>query len=306
MKALRSCLPVTVALLSTASAADAQDCAAFSQVGRCSFAIRAAEASLTGVALAAAGGNPWIGSASTLGYRVPGAPRFAAQARMLFTRVDLPGQDISSAEGGTLVGIGAGFSIGIIEGISPAPTVGGLGSLDLVGELGTVVLPDGFETGSPIHWSLGARVGILRESFTLPGITASVAYRRVGEMTFDDSDQRRRAAHFHWPDASLWSVRAVTGKRILGFGLAGGLGWDASSADAEVTFPGAADEPLTAESDIDADNYLAFVDVSWTSLILSLSAEAGRQFGGDGDMGAGDDLTSGNRWFGGLSARLTF
>ena len=66
-------------------------------------------------------------------------------------------------------------SVGVLQGLSIFPTVGGLGSIDMLASLGFAAPPDGegFD-GSLISWGLGAKLGILRESFTLPGLTASV------------------------------------------------------------------------------------------------------------------------------------
>jgi hypothetical protein len=300
---------LTAALLVIAASVGANTAAGqacSSADGRCRFGARAAEAALSGAALAAAGGNPWMGSASTLGYRMASAPRFAAQARALFAGIDLPASTGTELDGATLFGLAAGVSVSIIDGISPAATVGGLGSVDLFAEAGTVLLPDGFESVSLFTWSLGARIGVFRESFTLPGITASLAYRRIDDVTFDDVRAPSRLAAFGWSDASVWSVRAVAGKRLLGLGLTGGLGWDGSSANADIGYRTAAGAAATAAEDVDADRYNAFIDATWTSLILSLSAEAGWQWGPDEQELGVPDPAAGGRFFGGLSARLTF
>lgn len=300
---------LTAALFALAAMAGA-DVAAGQACGeadaRCTFGARAAEAALSGAALVAVGGNPWLGSASTLGYRMASAPRFAAQGRALFTGIDVPASTGDDVDGATIVGLAAGLSVSVIDGISPAATVGGLGSVDIFADAGTLLLPDGFESGSPFTWSIGARIGVFRESFTLPGITASVAYRRIDEVTFDDVRVPSRRAAFAWSDASVWSVRAVAGKRLLGLGLTGGLGWDGSSAAAAIGYRTIAGAAATAQEEIDADRFNTFIDASWTYLILSLSAEAGWQWGPDAqDLGLADPA-AGGRFFGGLSARLTF
>ena len=295
---------LAIVALAVADRAEGQACSGAD--ARCRFGARAAEAALSGAALAASGGNPWMGSASTLGYRMASAPRFAAQGRVVFTGVDVPASAGDGLAGATLVGLGAGVAVSVIDGIAPAATVGGLGSVDLFAEAGTLLLPDGFEGGSPFTWSLGARIGVFRESFTLPGITASLAYRRIGELTFDDVNAPARLAAFNWSDASVWSMRAVAGKRLLSLGLTGGLGWDGSSADASIGYRTAAGAAATAQENVDADRYKAFFNVSWTSLILALSAEAGWQSGPDEHELGVPDPAAGGRFFGGLSARLTF
>jgi hypothetical protein len=41
-----------------------------------------------------------------------------------------------------------------------------------------------------VAWALGARVGILRESFTAPGVSVSAMYRSIGSFSYGDPRPR--------------------------------------------------------------------------------------------------------------------
>src|SRR5690606_24169882 len=101
------------------------------------------------------------------------------------------------------------------------------------------------------------------------------------------------------------SLRGTVGKRILGLGLTGGVGWDRGSGTIRVTYleDGSTDAIVTVESDESWSRTSFFGNVSWTLLILNLSAELGWQGGGDAPAGAHDDAGSGSV-FGGLAIRL--
>ena len=74
------------------------------------------------------------------------------------------------------------LAVGLLDGFSIIPTVGGVLSLDVFATAGTVKLPDskGFQGGAS-QLGLGVNVGLLRESFTMPGLSVSVAKRVLGE-----------------------------------------------------------------------------------------------------------------------------
>lgn len=275
----------------------------------CRFGRHAAAATLDGLMLAGGGGNPWLGSASTLGFRTLTFPRIGVQARAGFTGMDVPGRGGEGAKGVTPMALAAGGSMAILDGISPAPTVGGLGSVDVFANAGVILLPGdaGFGTGSPFTWSIGARIGIFRESFTLPGITGSVAYRGIGGVDFDRPAVLEREAGFSWSSASAWQVRGVVGKRLSAFALAGGFGWDAAGAEVAIASRTAGTTAIDDPVKIETDRYHVFADLTWTSLVWSLTLEAGYQLPVDEDGILGDsDLSAGGRAFASLGARITF
>ncbi|HSJ10798.1 MAG TPA: hypothetical protein VK928_12820, partial [Longimicrobiales bacterium] len=144
------------------------------------------------VGIALSGGNPVPGTASTLGMRLGSMPRISLTARVTAADVDLPAVErmTDSADVSFPVGsIAADVSVGLFSGVSLLPTVGGFGSIDLLGSVGIIPLPrgEGFDNSAPLTWAAGARVGILRESFTAPGVSVSMMYRRLGDVTFGDS-----------------------------------------------------------------------------------------------------------------------
>jgi hypothetical protein len=183
-------------------------------------------------------------------------------------------------------------SAGVFSGLAIFPTIGGFGSIDVLASAGMTSLPHGKGfTNSPKTWGVGARVGVLRESFTAPGISVSGMYRRTGHVSFGDSTLTTNNGFFTLDGLSTWSYRAAISKRIpvIGLGATAGVGIDRYNASSEIRVASRninlnnfrASEPHTKTS-----RKSAFVDASWTMLLLNLVGEFGWQEGGHADPDA--------------------
>ncbi|HSG48493.1 MAG TPA: hypothetical protein VLA43_11810 [Longimicrobiales bacterium] len=278
---------------------------------RCQEAALAVEALQAGVGLALVGGNPLPGGASSLGRRFGRTPRVALNARVGLTRFPLP--DLAGATVGDqrvlVPSIHATATVGVLNGFSPAPTVGGLLSLDLLATVGAAFLPDDRGLpGTATGWGYGARVGLLRESFTLPGVTVSVTRNHSGTVDFVPvgPDGEPRAA----VDVTTTSVRGVVGKEFMAVGLLAGAGWDRYSSDGSVTPRATLADPIPDPRPVEnvtSDRALFFAGISRTFLVLQLSGEVGwaRGFGEVDPALPGYDPGAGTL-FGTVSLRLTF
>ncbi|HEX2165613.1 MAG TPA: hypothetical protein VHG09_00125 [Longimicrobiales bacterium] len=254
------------------------------------------------LAITAAGGNPVPGTASTLGMRVPGSPRWSIALRGTVARAQLPpvgGSDLAA----TFWSIGADASIGLFNGFMLLPTIGGFGSVDALASAGLLRVPegDGFETDSPLTWALGARVGILRESFTAPGVSVSAMFRSLPDLDY----ARDSTVSFANDAQSVMTYRATVGKRILGLGLTAGIAHDRGSSEVSGRL---VDQGWLLEHDIGPgevsfNRTSFFGNVSYTLLILNMAAELGWQEDGDRPAGAHEDTGKGGL-FGGIAVRL--
>lgn len=265
------------------------------------------------VGIGLSGGNPVPGTASTLGMRLGSLPRVSLGLRVSAASVGLPpvervsaGSDVTFPVGG----ISVDASMGLYQGLALLPTVGGFGSLDLVGSAGIMPLPrgEGFDDGSAASWAVGARVGVLRESFTAPGVSVDVLYRSIGDVAYGSDDLSDRDVFLRVRDNRVTSLRATVGKRLLGFGLTGGVGRDWYRADVSARINDATilnpERVLEVrESGLQTTRNSVFGNASLTILILNMAAELGWQQGGDATAGASDRLERGSL-FGGLSIRL--
>ncbi|HEX6309873.1 MAG TPA: hypothetical protein VFZ69_17005 [Longimicrobiales bacterium] len=267
------------------------------------YCLMLADAALTiqpRLAIVAAGGNPVPGTASTLGMRLPAAPRWSLAVRATATRVTIPPYPPLSDREGILTpwNVSADASAGVFNGFHLLPTIGGFASLDVLGSIGLLTAGgDVFEQDSRVTWALGGRVGILRESFTAPGVSLSAMYRSVPGTAHGNAIEVDRQ--------QLLSLRGTVGKRILGFGLTGGVAWDRGSGDVRVSYltgvpPSVA---VTAEDDVTWDRTALFGNLSWTWLVLNASAELGWQSNDDVRAGAHEAAGNGGL-FGGLAVRL--
>lgn len=258
------------------------------------------------VAIVAAGGNPVPGTASTLGMRVPGSPRWSIALRATVARAALPAPEAGETMTPTLWSINTDASVGLFNGFKLLPTIGGFGSIDVLGSVGLMSVSgdDGFEASSPFTWALGARLGILRESFTAPGVSVSAMYRALPGIEFGDTAV---GPYFENAGQNAVSLRGTVGKRILGLGLTAGVGYDRGSSDVRALYhePG----PMfpfrveVTEDDVAFDRISFFGNVSYTLLILNMAAELGWQESGDRPTGAHENTGKGGL-FGGIAVRL--
>ena len=275
-------------LPSTAVAQDRvlQQCAAAVTIrAYCNSIVHAMEIVQPRIGLAAAGGNPVPGASSTLGMKLGAVPRISIGGRFTTVTYEIPAIDTPGSTNDIDARSNAfqfDASVGIYSGLSLLPTVGGFASLDLVGTFGRVSMPDdhGF-TDDVTNWGIGARLGLLRESFTAPGVSVTGMYRGLGEMRYDDPGNPDDVS-FELSGTRVLSLRGVVGKRLLAVGAMAGVGYDRVTSDARfdirTTVP-----PITSftEDGFKSSRTNLFGSVQWTLLILSAVAEAGWQLGGD-------------------------
>ena len=279
----------------------------------------AAQAAQGGLGLAASGGSDLPGSASTLGWRYHRSPRYSLSARTSFSRISMPalrgGSPLPRGEASfTFPAAHITASAGLFNGFSPAPNVGGVLSLDLNGSGHLVRVPKnkGFRDNL-LGLGIGARLGILRESFNLPGLSLSAYHRALGRSGFGSLEGGSPAeARF---DLRVSSLRGVVGKDIRGAGFFAGAGWDRYRGDVGIRVTGWAPgllepvETASATGDLSSERRLFFLGGSLTYVILQISAEGGwaQGFGTElPDRVAGDFDPHAPSWFGSLALRVTF
>jgi hypothetical protein len=268
--------------------------------------------------IALSGGNPVPGTASTLGRRLGTMPRVSLAARVTAARLDLPPIEAvgnSSDVDFGVTSLAADASVGVFQGFALLSTVAGVGSVDVLASVGMVPLPgsEGFD-GSPFTWAAGARIGLLRESFTAPGVSVSAMYRSIADVEYGNVDVGLLGgdgdAFFQLSDYNVTSLRGVIGKRLLGFGLAAGAGYDRYRSDVliRVRDPALTDQNRVRELRLDEwsrSRASLFGNASYTFLLVTFVAEAGWQQGGDAPPDASDRIEKG-ALFGGIAIRVGF
>lgn len=278
----------------------------------CQLIAQAIEIAQPRMGLAFTGGNPVPGTASTLGMRLGTLPRVSVAGRFTGVAVEVPQilrRQSRNEIDYFLPSFNLDGSVGILSGFSPAPTVGGVGSLDLLGSLGILPLPndDGFDDATALSWAIGARLGLLRESFTLPGVSVSGVLRRVPDVTFGDPQLDRTDAFFA-SDLTVLSARAAVSKRVLLLGATAGVGYDHYTSDLDIGFRTpdllGFEEFRVRFEDFENDRFSAFLNLSWTLLILHAVGELGWQEGADRVRGVSFDADDGT-FFGSLALRVS-
>ncbi|HUE77735.1 MAG TPA: hypothetical protein VMM83_07315 [Longimicrobiales bacterium] len=306
-----------VGLVAVPGAAHAQDddadvaCRAFTPAGtaECRLAVGAARVIQPRLAAALFGGNPVPGTASTLGMRIGSLPRMSVSLRVTAAPAELPpilDRARSEGERAFLTGLGAQASMGILTGFSPLPTVGGVLSLDAIARLAILPLAaDGFHDGAAWGWAVGARLGALRESFTLPGVSLTGTYAGISRTAYGDPDDGTTAGFF---DGAVHALRAdlAATKRLGLIGVTAGVAWDRYASDLVAGFrEGAGAPPSRIEGDAVNHRWSAYANASWTLMIFHAAAELGWQ---ESPVPAG--LPAGTTvdpvgWFAGLAFRVS-
>lgn len=301
---------------------------------QCAIVAQAVDAAQPQLGILMAGGNPTLGTASTGGVRLGLIPRVSLTGRINVVGARLP--DIrEEADGQTdqftlpAPAVGANVSIGLTQGFSVAPMIGGFGAIDLLGSVSVLplsLLEEDFGDNA-ISWGAGARVGLIRESFVTPGVSVSLMYRSLGDVSFGDvcegtevpvADNRSACStegDFGEIEFGLdnWSARAIISKRLLGLGLTAGVGYDRfeTSADFAVRAPVAPGvEGIYRFQDVAVDNdrWSAFINGSFTVLVASLVGEVGWMQGSDpidGFPSTSDFDPGEGTFFGSLGFRLS-
>ena len=255
----------------------------------CQSAVLSAQAIRGGIGLADATGADLAGASSTIGRRLGSAPRVSVDARFRLARFGMPdilGGGTGTAGENTINGYGVkgSVAVGVLDGFSLMPTVGGLLSLDLLGSASLIFLgkSDGF-LGNEGILSVGGRLGIFRESFTMPGVTVSVM------QSFGQSlDWTAASGSQMDTDISTTSVRAIIGKDFFTLAVLGGVGWNWDRGEMGIQVP---DPTITGEQgigrmgDLTTRRSVYFAGVSITRLVFQFSVEGGWARGYDGLAG---------------------
>ncbi|MEX2526068.1 MAG: hypothetical protein WEA09_00400 [Gemmatimonadota bacterium] len=277
----------------------------------CVAAIREARAIQAALGILTLGGSPVPGSPGTVGRRLASSPRVSISTRTQLLRVPLPTPetDVDGLQGdgsAFMLGGDATVAVGVFDGFFLAPTVGGILSVDALAGAHFLGLPGGAGFSRwRMGYSAGARLGIVRESFTLPGLAITARYAEVGPAVRGslEGSERERAR----VDLRATSLRATVGKELRALGFLAGAGWDRYRSDPVVGLPGDSGGGLTGQRDT-RDRTVYFAGVSMTHLVLQLSGEVGwspgREDGLPFPTTGFDPARAGI--FGSLGFRLTF
>ena len=272
----------------------------------------AAMAVQQGVGLASALGSDIPGTPSTHGRRLGLMPRIGLTVSALALRATLPNvsgstpAELAEGQSAALLGLKGTAVAGVMDGFQLAPTVGGILSVDLIGSYSVGSLPgEAGLDGTGSGFGAGARVGVLRESFTLPGI--SVAASRSWHSDIRAGNTADGNPGEATTGLTVSSLRATAGKNWFVIGIMGGVGWDRYEGDVQLSVPRGAGDRGSINGDVASERVLYFVSGWFNFLLTRLSVEVGVAEGvGDPFAGrsAGYD-PAGATWFASAAFRIT-
>jgi hypothetical protein len=262
------------------------DCPSFGGAS-CRIVQQGLHSAVPQVGIAAAGGNPLLGTASVGGLRLGFLPRVTGSLRVTAARTTLPDfrandfDDINRQRTALVPSVDVDAAVSAFSGLSSG-TVGGIGSLDVL--LSGGVLPGGGLEGTGLAWGAGLRVGLLREGFGTPAVNVSGMYRRVESVQYGSACAAAPCtsgtlAQFDFAVRDL-SARATVGKRVARVGLLGGVGYDRFHAgDAEITYSNGTTANRGTES-VNEGRWSVFGNLSYALPVGALTIEGGWMSGG--------------------------
>ena len=272
----------------------------------------AAMAVQRGVGLASALGSDIPGTPSTTGRRIGSVPRLGFALAATGIGMGVPRVSASSAAGlaeevkSTPAGLRAVVSAGVLDGLQSGPGLGGFLSADLTASYSRLWLPEEEGFGGPSSGvGLGARVGILRESFTVPGISVSIARRWHGAIKTGDAAGGNPGELE--TDLEVTSLRAMVGKNWFVVGLMAGAGWDRYVGEATVAVGEGLDDPGAVSGTLASERTVYFASAWYNFLVSQLSVEVGFGDGlSDPLAGRSGGYDPGQRsWFASAALRIT-
>jgi hypothetical protein len=240
---------------------------------RCADAALAGHALTGSLGLLASAGGAFPVSPSTAGHRLEGSPRVVIDLGGSLASFSLPDLTEAPARDRRRAFLAGRITAaaGVFDGFSPAATVGGMGSVDGVATLRVVRLPTGAGfSGSAASLGAGVRVGILRESFTLPGVTLTAMHHRVGTVRFGELEAHGARTVV---EPRVTSLRLEAGKDMLALGVAGGVGWDRTTASARVEASADGEAGFAGPGRLRENRRSLFLGVNHTWLVTQLAGE---------------------------------
>jgi hypothetical protein len=314
-------------MLTAPAAAQSSSCAAGITQDACQKAVDLFSYMAPQLGTVIVGGNATLGQGGTLGgfTMLPFPhPKFSFGFRVNALAGSLPQLDgLTLSPGGAqsstidvedqlLAGPAADAAIGLFKGFPLGVT--NVGGVDLL--LSALYLPEFSDAGVSLElpdggWKVGwgARVGILQESLTVPGVSFTWLSRGLprAHLTATSGDIGNTQLRAEELDVDTQSWRLVASKSLITFGLAAGVGQDKYESSATVSTTGA----VTATA-IDVDQVVRrtsyFLDLSLNLFVLKFVGEVGMVTGGDvptfnqWDGKQPDD----SRFYGAIGARLSF
>jgi len=258
-------------------------CAGTAALLECNLAATTAALIQPRVGLALWGGSPTPGTASTLGFRIGRTPRIGISARVAGVPTALApllDRSVNTGATGLVSALSIQSSVALVQGLSPVPTVGGVVSVDLLGRVSAAHVPvgKGFDRGTVWGWAAGLRVGLLRESFTLPGVSLTATYGHSTSFTFGDPSGTATDGFVRGSVSGL-GVTAAASRWLLGMRFTGGLSWDRYGSALEAHYAGApsAGPGSVVEGRLGMTRWSGFGSVTWTRLVYHTTLEVGWQ-----------------------------
>jgi hypothetical protein len=298
--------------------------AGFGAPDACQMAVDVFQLLSPQLGLALAGGNATLGSGSTLG----GPGHFSVGLRANFFQGDLP--DVASfpvpaasrvkrtgadalPTSSSFVGLAtADAAIGLYGGVPlPLTNVGGIDllvSASYVPTFGDASSNVRIEPDRSLQLGYGVRVGLLKESLVVPGVSFTFLKRDLPTTTITGSSPQLEVS-IQDAKVKTSAYRIVASKNLLAFGVAAGIGQDRyhdeATVQGTVKVPPAS-ELVSMSQSLTRTNY--FVDLSANFPVFKLVGEVGQVTGGtvdtfnEFDSGRADK----SRTYGSVGFRIAF
>jgi hypothetical protein len=286
----------------------------------CYTVAQAVESAQPQVGIAVVGGNVTPASATSGGLRLGAIPILTVTGKVNFVMARYPNVASSGAGAGRTTGeksipapaVQGTAAFELFSGANVAPGLSGFGAVDLLGSVTWLPIKasqlHGFgENTATTAYGVGGRLGLLKESFRTPGVSVSVMYHSLGQVSYGNVCETTAAPTGSSGDAPQtqtgvcvgdgdpgefafdlkdWSTRAQVSKKLALVGLAAGVGYDSWSSDTNYGLRGSCLETSACfvrvtNAELDTGRWSAFADASLGGILGSLVAEVGWLQGAD-------------------------
>ena len=163
--------------------------------------------------------------------------------------------------------------------------------------------PDARRLGDvALGFGYGMRVGVLRDEGPLPAVSVSAMRRSIPKLAYGDLDQGDQFSYA--VDLQATNLRLIASKQFAALQVAGGVGWDRYTGDAEVRLR---EQPGTGLGmELKESRAMAFLNAGLELAPLSIVGEAGYQSGRDRELSTDfEDFDTGSgKFFAGFGLRV--